>query len=239
MIHNFHPLTALSAAIASAAVVSIIEPTYAFVAPAPVTYGYSCASNNSVTDCNIAESQFSTTVSQVAADEVMFTFKNIGNQAAILTNIYFEDLLPKTLATFVKFDYSGLTSGQQVKYSPGANPDSPPSINGFEVTFSASPDAPRAPNGIGLGESLGIIFKIQEGFTNPFNAIITDLQNGSLRTAVRAQGFEGGGSETLVNQEVPEPLTLLGSMAAIAGGVALKHRSASKININKEKSLVS
>ncbi len=239
MVHKFNPLQTLAAAIASTAVVSVIEPAHAFVPPAPVTYGYSCASNNKVTDCNIAESQFKTTVSQVAADEVMFTFKNIGEKAAILTNIYFEDLMPKTLATFVKFDYSGLTNSQQVKYSTGANPASPPSINGFQVTFSASPDAPRAPNGIGLGESLGIIFKIQSGFNNPFNAVITDLQNGSLRTAVRAQGFVGNGSETLVNEEVPEPLTLLGSAAAIAGGVALKRRSASRINANREKSLVS
>lgn len=235
MINNFNRLIALSATAFSAALVSIAAPAQAF---APVTYGYQCASNNNATDCAIAESQFRTTVSRGSNDnEVMFTFRNIGSQAVILTNIYFEDSLPRTLSQFIRFDYSGLTSGQRVNYSAGANPNSPPSVNGFQVFFSASPDAPRTPNGIGLGESLGLVFQILPGFDSPINAVITDLQRGSLRTAVRAQGFEGGGSETLVNGEVPEPMTILGSAMAIAGGVALKRRASSKTS--KEKPVVS
>ncbi len=221
----------LPAAVLGAAVVAVAAPAQAF---APVTYGYNCASNNRATDCAIAEAQFKTTVSQVAADLVKFTFSNIGSQQVVMTNIYFEDTLPKSLARFIDFDYSGLTQGQQVSYSEGGSPDSPPSVNGFEVFFSASPNTPQPiAKGIGVGESLGLIFQILPGFDDPINAVINDLQNGSLRTAVRAQAFASGGSETLVNEEVPEPLTILGSAAAIGGGMALKRRAGAKADKKK------
>lgn len=233
MKNNLNSWIAMPAAAAvSISVVTISAPAQAF---APVTYGYNCASNNSVSDCAIAESQFKTTVSQSASQnalqQVMFTFANIGNQAVTMTNIYFEDLLPKTLGKFVGFDTSNLGS-QVVNYQEG-----PKSIGGdlkaFEVSFSASPINPKPLNGIGIGESLGLIFEIESGFNNPINAVITDLQNGTLRTAVKAQAFDSSGSETLVNEEVPEPLTILGSGAAIVGGAMLKRHANMKASKKK------
>lgn len=229
MKNSFIPWATLPAVVLSAAVVAVAAPAQAF---APVTYGYKCASNNRISDCKIAETQFKTTVSQVG-ENVMFTFKNLVGNPVVLTDIYFEDTLKKSLGAFVGFN--GNTGG--VSYQVGAKPGSPPSVKSFVVSFSASPKNPQPTNGLGPGESLGILFKILPGFTDPINAVIADLQLGGLRTSVRAQAFTSKGSETLVNEEVPEPMTILGSAAAIAGGAALKRRAGAKAS--KEKAMAS
>lgn len=84
-------------------------------------------------------------------------------------------------------------------------------------------------NGVNPGESLGILFNLQPGFSNPmFTAILADLKSRSLQVGIHAQGFSGGGSESesFVNEAVPEPLTMLGAGAAIGMGALMKRRQA-------------
>lgn len=247
---NWNSLTAISAIAFGSAIFSLATPVQAYTPPPPVTFYYDCASNNDVNDCGIAEAQFSTTVTPISFDQVMFTFENIGSQAVTMTSIWFEDLLPQTLKSFVGFDVSGLDSGETVKYnmvegSALKNNQNVSAIQNFEVSFFADPNNPQPKNGINVGESLGIIFQVtdiavkENDPLHAFYSVIRDMQNETLRVAVKAQDFASGGSETLINEQVPEPLTILGSGMAIAGGVALKRRAAGKTNTNKNKSLVS
>lgn len=78
------------------------------------------------------------------------------------------------------------------------------------------------PNGVNPGESLSILFNTEPGFKEPFNAVITDLQKRSLRVGIHGQGFTNGGSESFVNEAVPEPMTMLGSGIALGFGALLK-----------------
>jgi hypothetical protein len=61
-----------------------------------------------------------------------------------------------------------------------------------------------------------------------FTAILADLKSGSLQVGIHAKGFSDGGSASFVNTAVPEPMTMLGTGAAIGMGALMKRRQAAQ-----------
>jgi hypothetical protein len=230
-----NPIAACSSALALfgvATVVSTAAPARAFFVPNAVTMDYGCITNTSATNCQTGQNQFKTRVSMYNPsqgsnpNQVLFEFFNLGNLASSITDVYFQDTAPKSLAGIARIFNSSGTS-----FSEGATPPNLPGGNpvGFVANFSADSNSRRPgvkANGVdNVGESLGVLFNLKPGFSNPmFTAILADLKSGSLRVGIHAQGFSDGGSESFVNKAVPEPLTILGTGAAIGMGALMKRR---------------
>ena len=159
------------------------------------TYSFVNISANNVNDANIGEAQLSVTVSDAGGDQVLFTFNNSGPAASSITDVYFDDGTLLAIST--------ITSSAGVDFSQGASPGNLPSANSadpdFQTTagFSSDSNPPTQPNGVNPGEWLGITFTLQ-GSQN-YNDTIASLANGSLRIGIHVQGFDGGGSESFVN----------------------------------------
>lgn len=219
------------------AVVSTAMPAGAVSigAPPPVWFGYGCVTKNNAANCQTGKNQFVTKVSQVTLSnktvQVLFQFFNKGPKASSITQIYFDDTNPFSLSSVAKiFNSSGVNFSQ--KYSGPRNLPGGNNIN-FTADYSVGPVAPVQPNGVNPGEVVGVLFNTRSGFSDPFNAIINDLQTSSLRVGIHAQGFQNGGSESFVNEAVPEPMTVLGPCVALGIGAWLQRKSA---KIQKTKS---
>jgi hypothetical protein len=216
-----HPAVALSSTVAALGA-ALVAATPAS-ASAPISFGYGCITSNNATNCGIGQNQFRTQVSQVGSSQILFQFLNVGSAASSITDIYFQDTAPKSLLSI-----ANIINSTGVSFSQGATPPNLPGGQnvGFNANFSADSNSPVSQNGINPGEVLGILFNIRPGFANPFDAVITDLQQGSLRLGLHAQAFSSGASASFVNEAVPEPMTMLGTGAALGMGALLKRKSA-------------
>jgi hypothetical protein len=171
-----------------------------------IPYGFDCITNTIAGDAAIGEAQLFVDVTEYEYDngQVLFTFANTGPEASSITDVYFDDGTLLGIASIINVEnfveFSQLATPNNL---PGGNNVSPP----FEVTagFSADSDAPVQPMGVNPGESLGIIFDLQEGGT--FADVIAELESGELRIGIHVQGFDSGGSESFINH-IPEPATL-------------------------------
>lgn len=190
---------------------------------ASTTIGFYCITNNSPTNCGIGEAQLTVTVSDPAAGQVLFHFKNLaGGSASSITDVYFDDGTLLGIAS--------LTNGPGVSFAqdatppnlPGGSSISPP----FEVTagFLADSNPPVQPNGVNPGEWLKILFNLQSGGT--YNDVISELADGRLRIGIHVQGFANGGSESFVNNPVPIPAAvwLFGSGLLGLAGIARRRK---------------
>ena len=222
------------AVFSATAVVSATAPAHAF---APVTFGYDCAASSA---CTTGQNQFKTTVSQqgLPANQVLFTFINHllpgGSQASSITGISFIDTPMLSLKKIL-----GVTNTSGVLFNSGTATSSK-GTNTF--TFS---NQGGVSNGINPGEKLSILFQIRDGFSSPIDAVIADLQkdkNGgasSLGILLTARGFSGQQTSFKAdfhNSAVPEPLTMLGSGAALGVGALLKKKGSKS---KKQKAQVS
>jgi hypothetical protein len=84
--------------------------------------------------------------------------------------------------------------------------------------FLADSESPVQPMGVNPGETLGVIFDLQPALT--YDGVIAAMElslanpgfdmDGGLRIGIKAQGFEGGGSEAFVNGpgSLPEPASV-------------------------------
>ena len=80
------------------------------------------------------------------------------------------------------------------------------------VQFSADAEPSPAENGINPGETLGMVFSLNDrSYDGLRNALSLGGNPGGLRMGLKVQGFEGGDSEGLVNNPtpVPEPASML------------------------------
>jgi hypothetical protein len=170
-------------------VVICIAAAAASVTPAQgsINLGFYGITNNDSTNTSIGENQLSVTVSEVAGGKAEFLFSNSGPEASSITDVYFDD---GTLLSIASIDDSdpGVAFSQYAWPTnlPGANNISPP----FQTTagFSADSDYPVEANGVGPGESLGIVFNLQLGRT--FTDVLQDLATGALRIGLQVQGFD-------------------------------------------------
>ena len=182
-----------------------------------VPVSFTCLTGSLPGDCAIGETQLQVEVSDLGS-QVMFSLSNTGSEAAAVSEVYFDDGTLLGLAS--------IANGPGVDFSqfpinppdlPGGNLASPP----FNVTagFHANASNPPPMNGVGPGETLGIVFDLQAGGT--FADVLAELGNGDLRIGLHVIGFASGGSESFINQAVPEPLAAASLLLAL-GALAVR-----------------
>lgn len=182
-------------------------------------YGFDNITNNNAGDAAIGEAQLSFSVTAFSSTQVEFLFKNIGDEASSIADIYFDDDVPlMTWSSFSQMDTNF------VSFSEGSSPPDLPGGNSYNFSsdYSYDSDAPTQPNGVNPGEVLGIVFDYTVG--NGLDQIIAALNDDSLSVGIHVQGFASGGSESFVSASatnpVPEPasMVLLGiGLLGIAG----------------------
>jgi len=173
-----------------------------------LTLGFGCITNNSATDCAIAEAQIAMEVTDEGGGQVRFTVTNTGSDASSVEGIYFDDGTLLGIASIIDGPGTSFMQGATPPDLPGGNMASPPFVT--TAGFLADSNPPTSGNGVQPGEWVAIIFDLQAGGT--FADIVAELGTGALRAGVHVIAFAGGGSESLVS--VPEPgtavLVLLG-----------------------------
>jgi hypothetical protein len=183
---------------------------------AAATIGFDCITNSSATDCGIGEAQLKLDITDEGAGKVRFTFRQTGPAQAVISEIYFDDGALLGIASIVNGTGVSFVQGANPPNLPGANLASPP----FEVTAGFLAEAIPSPsmNGVGKGEQVAIIFNLKNGAT--FNDVLSQFGDGTVRAGVHVISFASGGSESFVNNPLPEPMTgllVLVGAAALAG----------------------
>jgi hypothetical protein len=183
------------------------------------SFGFGCITNNLAGDCAIGEAQLSVNVSSPAAGQIRFDFSNVGANAAVIAGVYWDDsgsALLSSIASIVDGTGVSFSANGSPPGLPGGSSISPPFVAGFRVNA----DAPPPMNGVGPGETLGVIFNLQSGIT-PAD-VIAGMNSGELRVGLHVIAFASGGSESFVNTPEPTSALLLG--AGAFGLVALRRR---------------
>lgn len=207
-----------------------------FTLPAQaVTLDFFCISNTSATNCAAGSSQLTVDATDAgfngSNNQVLFTFNNAGLSAATIMDVYFDDGSLLGIASLIDAD-DGVGGDPGVDFSQGAAPPDLPAGNNatppFQVTagFLADADVPQpVQKGVGIGESLGIVFDLQG--TQTFNDVVAELSDGSLRVGIHVQAFSDGGSESFINNPVPIPaaIWLFGSGLVGLAGLTRRRRS--------------
>jgi hypothetical protein len=200
------------------------------------TLGFYNISNNNATDAATGESQLFVDVNPYGINQVEFYFYNKGLLASSITDIYFDDGSLLSISSII--------NGSGVDFKQGASPGDLPSGNTANPAFVASSgftadsQPPAQPNGVNPDENVSIIFDLQTGKT--FSDVLAALAlpdphftidpitgkpiDHWLRIGIHVQGFEGGGSESFVNNPVPLPAAawLLGT--GLLGMAAIRKR---------------
>lgn len=206
--------------------VALIAVMCLAVAGHATTLGFDAITNNSSQNIAIGEAQLSVSVTSYNANQVLFTFYNVGSAACSITDIYFDNGSPaKTFLNMAglidKDNGSGGDAG--VDFSPLASPNNLPGGNSISPAFktssglSADSDSPVSGNGVNPGEKLGVILNLLSG--KNFNSVLAALGSGDLRIGIHVQSFKNGKSESFINKKpggsmvVPEPTTM-GLLAA-------------------------
>lgn len=208
------------------------------------TYDFTNITNNNSTNADAGEAQLKVTVASVDSEpnQVSFTFWHDGTVAMSITDVYFDD---GTLLGIASISYTG-----DVNFSQGATPGNLSGGNEldpkFQATagFTADSNEPVQPNGVNPGETLTIIFDLQNNYT--YDDVIAALAQvtgtnddgiDGLRIGIHVQGFAGGGSESFVNngggpgleEVVPEPASIvLFGLGTLGMGVLARRRRRSE-----------
>lgn len=189
------------------------------------TYSFTNITGNSVTDAAAGESQLRVDVIDFGGGQVLFEFYHAGVTQMTISEIYFDDGHLLGIASIIDRDTTGETG---VDFSQGANPPNLPggqAVN-FNVTagFLADADNPAPKWGVGVGERIGIVFNLINGFG--FTDVIEDLADGSLRIGMHVIAFGGGGSESFIHTPptiIPLPAPALLGLAGLAP-IAIRRR---------------
>jgi hypothetical protein len=230
----------VAASVGVATVVSSAAPASAL--SNPITLNFVCASSNTAPAgaCDTSANQFSALVSPVVTNpnQVKFSFANVGSNPSSIIKLDIFDKAQYSLGS--RSSVTGIpssASGSIVNFGTGTTTLG--TINRFTYTATGNTNSIQRNRGINSGESLDIILNIADaGFGKPFNAVVTDLFKKGLSVELRASGFGAGderNTQVVFNSKVkavPEPITLLGSGAALGFGALMKRRS-SKLKAKK------
>ncbi|EDX71205.1 PEP-CTERM putative exosortase interaction domain protein [Coleofasciculus chthonoplastes PCC 7420] len=178
--------------------------------------------------------QFSFDVTDAGSGQVSFKFNNAGPASSTITQIYWDDM--DGILSSLSLD-SSKTSASGVNFTIPNNVGNLPQGNNLTPSFDENFEVARsngqggAANGIDSGEMLGVLFN------GSFDSIIAGLNDGSLRVGMHVQRIgTASQSDAYVNapgnptQDVPEPLTILGSATALGIGGLLKRQQSKKNN---------
>ena len=183
-----------------------------------------CVTNSNAADCAIGEAQILMEVldaSDVGGPKTRFLFTVSGPSTMTIARVYFDDgfLLGPTIednpAGGVDFALAFPGPGNL----PGGELLAPPFVADQEFNSGAVSPAPST--GVEPGESLGLVFELLPADTT--DDVLDWLQSGELRVGLHVINFDSGGSESFVNEPVPEPGSL-GLLCLSIGGLALLRR---------------
>jgi PEP-CTERM motif-containing protein len=184
------------------------------------SFSFGCITNNLAGDCAIGEAQLSVNVTSPAAGQIRFDLSNVGANAAVIAGVYWDDSGSALLGSI-----ASIVDGTGVSFSANGSPPVLPggaSISpAFVVGFRVNADSPPPMNGVGPGETLGVIFDLKSGVT-PAD-VLAAMNSGALRVGLHVIAFASGGSESFVNN-VPEPTSALLLGAGVFGLAALRQR---------------
>lgn len=179
------------------------------------TYNFSCITNNSATDCAIAESSVTMDVVDLGNSQVEFVFSASGASNFSIAEIYFYDGTLLGIASINDDPLGGVDYFEQT----GGSMKLPGTGFGPTKAFAAVDAANPAPaNGVNPGEQVGIIFNLLAGmdYADVINALALPYSpgagNGALMIGIHATAFASGGSESLTTTvPVPAAAWLFGS----------------------------
>ncbi len=200
-----------------------------FAAGTPVyagpVYGFHNITDPGSLNALIGEGQLFMEVQSVVGDsaKVRFNFFNLGPEACSICDVYFDDGTLLGISEIIDGSGVSFSSPATPGDLPGGNSVTPP----FETTgqFSADSDAPVAPNGVGPGEQLGVVFSLKNGGT--YADVLDELALQDLRVGLHVQAFADGDSQSFINcygcPTVPAPAALL--LALLGAGLVGHLRS--------------
>jgi hypothetical protein len=149
---------------------------------------------------------------------VLFDFRNLGDEASSITDIYFHDMNgdlipPLTIPVAGQSDGVSFSEGASPGNLPGGANISPPFIATGGLTADSDPAV--QPNGINPDEWLLIIAEALDDF----ESVVAALMSGDLRIGLHVQGLLGGASQTYTSNPTPIPLPagLLLFLSGLAG----------------------
>jgi hypothetical protein len=185
------------------------------------SFGFGCITQNLAGDCAIGEAQLSVNVSSPAPGQIRFDLNNVGANAAVIAGAYWDNSGSALLGSI-----ASIVNGTGVSFSANGSPPVLPAgasiLSPFVVDFRANADPAPPKNGVGPGETLGVIFNLKSGVT-PAD-VIAGMNSGELRVGLHVIAFASGGSESFVNTPVPEPTSALLVGAGTCGLSTLRRR---------------
>lgn len=176
-------------------------------APGAFSLGFGGVANNDADNVAAGAAQLSwsaeefDTGSVTGPTQVAFTIRNEGDLALTVTRIYFD---ADIFSAIVAID----SPDAGVAFATDVGPPVLPGGNAINFTTRSGLRAGAVPpgpaNGVNPGESVTVIVELGAGFS--FLDTLIGLNDGSVRLGLHVQSFEGGGSESFVNEELPESL---------------------------------
>jgi hypothetical protein len=123
--------------------------------------GFDCITNTNAGNCMAGEAQLSVVLSSPGATQIRFDLANaIGGAASVIAGVYWDDSgLLGSIASIVNGAGTSFTANGSPPTLPGGNNASPAFVDDFRVNA----DSPPPQNGVGPGETLGVIFNLAGG----------------------------------------------------------------------------